>query len=59
MTVYSYNTLLWMTGVVNTDGTRSTYTYRADGKRISGIELGGTLTTYIWDGEDYLMEKTP
>ncbi|MCX6382823.1 MAG: hypothetical protein NT023_25640 [Armatimonadetes bacterium] len=44
-----------MTGV-NASGSLSTYTYRADGKRISGIESGGTLTTYIWDGEDYLGE---
>jgi len=55
VTTYSYNVSLWMTGV-NASGSLSSSTYRADGKRISGIESGGTLTTYIWDGEDYLGE---
>ena len=61
VTTYTYTNSLWLNGVRNSDGSRTTYTYRADGKRRSGIESapGSLLTTYIWDGDDYLMEKTP
>ena len=55
VTTYIYNGSLWLTGV-NASGSLSTYTYRADGKRIAGIESGGTLSTTIWDGENYLGE---
>ena len=55
ITTYTYNGSLWLTGV-NASGSLSTYTYRADGKRIAGIESGGTLSTTIWDGENYLGE---
>jgi YD repeat-containing protein len=44
--------------VLYADGTRSTYTYEADGLRRSAQEPGGSLTTFIWDGTDYLMEKS-
>jgi YD repeat-containing protein len=37
----------------------STYTYNGDGLRRSAFESGGTLTTFIWDGSDYLAEYTP
>jgi len=58
VTTYTYTNSLWLNGVRNSDGSRSTYTYRADGKRRSGIESapGSLLTTYIWDGDDYLGE---
>lgn len=36
----------------------STYTYDGQGLRRSAHESGGSLTTYIWDGDDYLMEKS-
>jgi hypothetical protein len=29
-----------------------------DGLRRSAIEAGGVLMTFIWDGNDYLMEKS-
>ena len=38
------------------DTTRSTYTYAGDGLRRSAFEAGGALTTFIWDGTDYLGE---
>jgi YD repeat-containing protein len=40
------------------DATRSTYTYEADGLRRSTHEPGGSLTTMVWDGDDYLHEKS-
>ena len=54
VTTYVYTNSLLMTGVRFADGTRSTYTYRADGKRRTAFEAGGSLTTFVWDGEDYL-----
>jgi YD repeat-containing protein len=39
-------------------GTLSTYTYAGDGLHRSAFEAGGSLTTMIWDGTDYLMEKS-
>lgn len=57
VTTYVYNQSVQMTGVRYAGGTRSTYTYRADGKRRSAQEPGAVVTTFIWDGEDYLMEK--
>jgi YD repeat-containing protein len=29
------------------------------GKRQTAQEVGADVTTFVWDGEDYLMEKTP
>lgn len=36
---------------------RTTYTYEPSGLRRSA-DTGGGLVTYIWDGGDYLMEKS-
>jgi hypothetical protein len=36
----------------------STYSYAGDSLRRSAFEAGGTLTTFLWDGSDYLMEKS-
>lgn len=47
-----------LTQVLNPDGSRSTYSYAGDGLRRSAQEPGEALTTFIWDGDDYLMEKT-
>ena len=47
-----------LVGVRYPAGTRSTYTYEADGLRRSKHEPGGDLTTMIWDRDDYLMEKS-
>ena len=58
VTTYTHNQHVQMTTVKYPDGTSSAYTYRADGKRRSVIEPGGSMTTFIWDGEDYLMEKS-
>ncbi len=55
-TTYTYDQSNRMTGVLYSDATRSTYTYRGDGKRRSAQEPGGSLNTMIWDGEDYLGE---
>jgi YD repeat-containing protein len=49
--------------VVNSDGTRSTYAYSGGfpvdvaGLRRSAHEAGVSLTTFVWDGSDYLLEK--
>ena len=48
-----------LTNVVCSAGTAtSTYTYAADGLRRTKQETGTTLTTIIWDGDEYLMEKS-
>ena len=44
---------------VRTGANRSTYSYNGDGLRRTRQEQGGALGTMIWDGDDYLMEKTP
>ncbi len=58
-TTYSYDPSNRLKGVVFPDGTRSTYTYRWDVLRRTAHEAGGVLTTFVWDGDDYLMGKTP
>jgi YD repeat-containing protein len=55
-TTYSYSQRNLLNGAVNSDGTRSTYTYRYDKKRRTAQEPGGSVSTMIWDGEDYLGE---
>ena len=40
------------------DATSSLYRYAGDGLRRSAQEPGEAFTTFIWDGDDYLMEKT-
>ena len=57
LTTYSYDTGNHLTKV-DASGAVSTYTYDGDGLRRSLQESGGSLTTMIWDGADYLMEKT-
>ncbi|MCH8274748.1 MAG: hypothetical protein IH851_08155 [Armatimonadetes bacterium] len=47
-----------LTKVTHPAGTFSTYTYDGDGKRRTAHEAGGSLTTMIWDGDDYLQERT-
>ena len=34
----------------------STYTYSGDGLRRTAFPAGGSLTTMVWDGTDYLGE---
>ncbi len=43
--------------VLNDVGALSTMTYAGDGLRRSK-QAAGKLTTYIWDGTDYLQEQT-
>jgi YD repeat-containing protein len=63
-TTYSFDRENRLTGVRYSDGTRSTYTYaggfpvEGEGLRRSAHEPGGSLTTFVWDGSDYVMEKT-
>ena len=47
-----------LVGIQFSNGTLSTYVYAGDGLRRSAFEAGNVLTTFIWDGEDYLMEKS-
>ena len=61
-TTYVYDNENRLTGMRYPDATRSTYTYaggfpvQGEGLRRSAQEPGGALTTYIWDGSDYLGE---
>jgi hypothetical protein len=60
-TTYAYDNENRLTSVVfpaASGGGRSTYSYERDGSRRSAFETGEALTTFIWDGTDYLMEKT-
>lgn len=41
----------------NRGETRTTMTYNGDGQRITR-QTGSALTTFIWDGADYIQEKT-
>jgi len=41
----------------NRGGARTTMTYNGDGQRITR-QTGSALTTFIWDGADYIQEKT-
>ncbi len=36
----------------------STYTYDGDGLRRPTHEPAASLTTFVWDGDDYLQERT-
>jgi YD repeat-containing protein len=44
--------------VLNPDGTRSTYSYAGDGLRRTAQEAAASVTTFVWDGDDYLQERT-
>jgi YD repeat-containing protein len=56
-TTYTYDKENRLTNV-NAAGSLSTYSYDGDGLRRSLQEPGGNLTTIIWDGDTYLMEKS-
>ena len=56
LTAYQYDNENRLTSIRFPDGTRSTYTYAGDGLRRTAFEAGGTLTTMVWDGDDYLGE---
>ena len=43
---------------VNANGSPSTYTYADTGLCRTAHESGGLLTTFVWDGDDYLTEKS-
>jgi len=58
LTSYSYDNENRLTLIQFSNGTRSTYTYAGDGLRRSAFEAGGTLTTFIWDGSDPLLEES-
>jgi YD repeat-containing protein len=55
-TTYLYDNENRLTSVRFPDGTRSTYTYAGGGLRRSAHEAGGSLTTFVWDEDDYLGE---
>jgi YD repeat-containing protein len=54
-TQYTYNRIDQIRAIINPDGTRETMTYDGDGLRRSKQTASG-ITTYIWDGTDYLGE---
>jgi len=54
ITSYYYDPENRLVSVLFADGTRSTYTYNGDGLRRTAFEAGDVLTTFIWDGTDYL-----
>ena len=56
LTSYAYDNENRLTGIQFAGATRSTYTCNGEGLRRSAFEAGGTLTTFIWDGDDYLGE---
>ncbi len=47
-----------MRTAIDPGGARSTLAYWADGMR-RFLEVGGTRTTFVWDGNDYLQSRTP
>jgi YD repeat-containing protein len=61
-TTYVYDHENRLTGLRFPNGTRSTYTYaggfpaEGEGLRRTAHEAGGSLTTFVWDGSDYLGE---
>ncbi len=56
-TSYVYDHENRLINVLFANGTRSTYTHDGLGLRRSAFEAGGSLTSIIWDGAQYLMEK--
>lgn len=46
-----------MTTEANTGGLRYTSTYSADGLRRS-VKSPSKTTTFVWDGSDYLQERS-
>ena len=57
-TTYVYDNENRLVTIVNADATRSSYTYDGDGLRRSKQEPGGSLTTMVWDGSEYLQAKS-
>jgi YD repeat-containing protein len=57
LTSYTYDPENRLLGV-QSDAGLSTYTYSADGLRRSAIEPGKAPTTMVWDGGDYLQERS-
>lgn len=43
--------------VLDHNGAKTTYTYDGNGQKRSE-NVSGTLTTIVWDGTDYLQERT-
>jgi len=59
LTNYSYDGENRLVGVVYPDNTRSTYTYQGYNRlRRSAWEPGQSLTTFVWNGSDYLQERS-
>jgi YD repeat-containing protein len=57
-TTYAYDLANRMISIIASGGLRSTYTYDGDGLRRSKWEPAGSLTTFVWDGDDVLQERT-
>jgi len=57
-TTYAYDYENRMRTAIDPGGARSTMAYWADGLR-RFLEVGGTRTTFVWDGSDYLQSRTP
>ena len=57
-TTYAYDYENRMRTAIDPGGARSTMAYWADGMR-RFLEVGGTRTTFVWDGSDYLQSRTP
>lgn len=61
-TTYEYDQENRLVCVVDDEGKRSTYCYagglpeRGEGLRRSAVQSLGEITTFIWDGQDYLGE---
>lgn len=58
MTGYAYDPENRLTVLTHPDGTFSTYSYAGDGLRRNRQEPGGVVTLTIWDGQDYLQERS-
>jgi YD repeat-containing protein len=56
LTTYSYDPSNRLTSLKVGAAAPSTYSYEGGGLRRSALESGGVLTTFIWDGNDYLGE---
>jgi RHS repeat-associated protein len=57
-TTYAYDYENRMRTAIDPGGARSTMAYWADGMR-RFLEVGGTRTTFVWNGSDYLQSRTP
>src|SRR5262245_28157251 len=57
-TTYQYDNENRLVGIRFPASAPSTYSYDGDGLRRTLQEAGGALTTVIWDGTDYLQERS-